>query len=301
MGNDISDQSPQAIPYDFRKPYKSELKRDSAVGPLHVPLAACLTEHLGTQVEICEGVWEQMRYEEFLASVASPGCLSVLRVDPPGVQACLDVGPGVVFPMIDRLLGGTSGAGHALPRRAMTQIERGLALGIIERVAGVMADTWSGNERVDVREEEMVSESAEARIMPGDEVVHVVRFEVGLEGSRGVVRLCLPAPVVEMLEGGFAKAQATENAGENLTRNILNAAVELRALLAETKLRLDDVVSMQVGDVITTETPADAPVPVKFEERTLFAGELGQLRGTRAITVTSAENLRGVEGSGEKS
>ena len=68
--------------------------------------------------------------------------------------------------------------------------------------------------------------------------------------------------------------------------NLLDAAVELRALLAETKLRLSDVLSMQVGDVIATEKNAAEEVPIQVEGTEKFQGRLGHLRGTRAVRIT---------------
>ena len=44
---------------------------------------------------------------EFLYSLGGITCLAVLRIDPPGAEALLDLSLPVVYPMIDRLLGGT--------------------------------------------------------------------------------------------------------------------------------------------------------------------------------------------------
>jgi flagellar motor switch protein FliM len=125
--------------------------------------------------------------------------------------------------------------------------------------------------------------------MPNEEMVTVMRFQASMNDSFGTFSICLPAPV---LAPGSAIASFDPAADQqNLHRNILQSAVELRALLAETKLRLSDVISMQVGDVITTDVSADSPISVQAEGRNLFSGQLGHLRGTRAIEVTKAEDL----------
>jgi len=137
-----------------------------------------------------------------------------------------------------------------------------------------------------------MSDPAQVRLlMPADEVIVVMRLDVKLGPSQGAIRFGLPMPVVALV-GDAPPAAAPvltpldrERDGENLQRNIMEAAVELRALLAETKLRLDEVASMQVGDVITTDVPSDASVPVQVEGRELFRGDLGHLRGTRAVHI----------------
>ena len=80
-----------------------------------------------------------------------------------------------------------------------------------------------------------------------------------------------------------------------MTANIMEAAVELRALLAQTKLRLDEVLSMQIGDVITTDVNANDPVVVQAHGRNLFDGHPGHLRGVRSIEVTKTHNAGGAE------
>jgi len=73
---------------------------------------------------------------------------------------------------------------------------------------------------------------------------------------------------------------------ESLTRNILDAAVELRALLAETKVRLSDVLTMQVGDVITTQVPVKDEVALQIQGKEGFATRFGHFAGNRAVAIT---------------
>ncbi len=288
--------SQQPRPYDFRNP-----KRASSDSPWNLDTLACalgrglaesFTEHLASEITVAPAAVESVRFDEFLASVSSPACLSLLRVDPPGVQVCLDLEPAIVFPMIDRLLGGGGGSGVISTHRALTQFEQSLALGIIERSARLLADTWSRVAPVSVREDELISDPGHVRLlMPADEVIVVMRFDCVLGDSSGALRFALPVPVVSLV-GDAPPAAAPiltpldrERDGDNLQRNIMEAAIELRALLAETKLRLNEVASMQVGDVITTDGPADASVPVQVEGRELFRGDPGHFRGTRAVHI----------------
>ncbi len=280
-------------------PYHFERSRASADGAramdsLHADvargLAVQLSAHLRGDVEVAMAFVESMRYDEFLRSLDEPTCLSVITIDPPGVQACIDLELPIVYPMIDRLLGGDS-TSH-FPSRALTQIERGLALQIIERVTREMAETWTRVLAYDlaVREEAMESSASSLHLMPDDEIVHVARFDLRLGASMGRMSLCLPMPVIDCLQNPLPRLRSPAEAAqdkENLARNILDAAVELRAILAETKVRLDDLLTLQVGDLITTEKPAvDDEVPVLVEGKEKFAGRLGHVRGVRAVRIT---------------
>lgn len=275
-------------------------------------LGASLSAHLRTTVTVSFSFAERLCYDDFLHSLGEVSCLAVLKIDPPGAQALLDLSLPVIYPMIDRLLGGggqTADLGAAVPHRPLTQIEQGLALQIVERAAGLLADNWNSGARGDlvVREESLESGPADVRIMPGEEIVWAARFDVRFVGSGGdtsagsggggTMSLCVPAPVAAQLLQDAPPADPAASSGPlslaernaaraDLTRNILDAAVELRALLAETKVRLSDVLTMQVGDVITTDKNASEEVPVQVQGKDKFQAKLGHLRGTRAVQIT---------------
>ena len=52
--------------------------------------------------------WEdQITYAEFLSSVSDPTCYTAISMKPLDGVAAFEMSPAIVFPMIDRLLGGT--------------------------------------------------------------------------------------------------------------------------------------------------------------------------------------------------
>jgi flagellar motor switch protein FliM len=290
------DGSPGVRPYDFRRPYKAQVRRSAALEPLHATFAAkcaaALSQHLRCDVVVSLTHVEQLRYDEFLYSIGPATCLSVLRVDPPGAQAILDLSPGVIQPMIVRLLGGSpaSSAAPPSPQHVMTEIEKGLALQIIERTARQLADTWSGGagaNEIAVREESLETDPAIVRIMPGEELVTALRFDVRLGQAGGTMSLCLSDPIVAELDPTTAPAgRSTELQRQDLRKSILESAVELRALLAETKVRLSDVLDMQVGDVITTDKPTGDEVQVQIEGKDKLSASAAQLHGNRVVQIS---------------
>jgi flagellar motor switch protein FliM len=62
--------------------------------------------------------------------------------------------------------------------------------------------------------------------------------------------------------------------------------VELRAFLAQTTIRLNELLALQPGDIITTEKEAGREMLVQVEGRNKFLGQIGQYRGGRAIQIT---------------
>jgi flagellar motor switch protein FliM len=286
---------PQVLPYDFRKPSPPPPTRIDALEPLMHRFAAALSDtlmnYLRGPVHVALSGVEPMRYADFMGSRAIHTCMALLHIDPPRVHLILDCNPPAIFPVIDRLLGGDLHADNAIPARPLTQIEQALAVQVIERAAGLLADTFNDDactgERPDVRCEELVPEPARLRIMPADEIIAVAQFAVRINEGYGSMCLAMPNPLLQFLHGSLSpSAHRLQSDAVNLRKNVLTAAVELRALLAETKLRLNEVLSMQVGDVITTDAPADQTVPLQVQGRTKFHGLPAQYDGNRAIEIT---------------
>jgi flagellar motor switch protein FliM len=263
---------------------------------LHATFASRFSSALGKALSIHTQITyshaDSLHYGEFLASRCNPTCLSVLRIEPVGAQICFEIAPVIAFPLIDRLLGGRGEVPQPPSPRRLTQMEQGLALQIIERAAAALADTWSSAGIDSVREEAVFIDPSDARLMPQDEMVSVVTFDVSFQTFAGPVSLCLPAPVTNLL-AGVAPADRTavrsdpSRDSENLAQNVMQSAVELRALLAETKLRLNEVLALAEGDIITTDTPIDALMTLRLRDQDILHGRIAQFHGQRAIEIAS--------------
>ena len=99
------------------------------------------------------------------------------------------------------------------------------------------------------------------QIVPPNETVVVVGFELKMGNRAGTMSLCIPYNVIEPIMGmlaaqnwfSYQRKGGQEDHVRKLTRNVSNAPVEMRAFLAQTTITLNDLMTLQVGDVITTE------------------------------------------------
>jgi flagellar motor switch protein FliM len=118
----------------------------------------------------------------------------------------------------------------------------------------------------DVQVQDFESNPQLVQIVPPNETVVVVGFELKMGNRAGTMSLCIPYNVIEPIMGLLAAQNwfSYQRKGRGkiifaeLTRNVSNAPVELRAFLAQTTIRLNDLLSLQVGDLITTDKECDA-------------------------------------------
>ena len=75
---------------------------------------------------------EQLTYSEFIHSLPNPTCFNLLKAEQLDGQLCLEISPLIIYPIVDRLLGG-SNAELFIPQRPLTQIEQRLVQRITDR------------------------------------------------------------------------------------------------------------------------------------------------------------------------
>ena len=131
--------------YDFKRPERISKDQMRALHTLHDNFArnlgAGMSGLLQTIVEVRVAHAEQMTYSEFIAALPNPTCFNLIEAAQLDGRMCLELSPLVVYPIIDRLLGGSS---HDLfiPQREMTRIEIGLVNKVLDQVTTAFGEAW---------------------------------------------------------------------------------------------------------------------------------------------------------------
>jgi flagellar motor switch protein FliM len=132
--------------YDFKRPERVSKDQMRALQTIHEGFArnfgAALSAFLRTIVETRVATIEQLTYSEFIHSLPSPTCFNLLSASPLNGQLCLELSPLIVYPIVDRLLGGTN-AEIFIPQRPLTSIEMRLVNRILNRALVYLGEAWS--------------------------------------------------------------------------------------------------------------------------------------------------------------
>jgi flagellar motor switch protein FliM len=282
--------------YDFKRPERVSKDQMRALEGIHEGFArnfgAALSAFLRTIVEVRIGDTEQLTYSEFIHSLPNPTCFNLLNMKPWDGQVCLELSPLIIFPIIDRLLGGAN-VDTFIPQRALTTIEQRLVGRITDRALKLLGDAWGslGVQGFELAQSE--SNPHLVQVVAPNEVVVVVTLELRMSGKSGTMCLCVPfttlEPILDKLATqswlSYRKRDTGINHKGRISESIQGAAVNLQAFLAQTTISMGQLMNMQVGDIIQTEKLANADLVVQVEGKNKFAGRLGQFRGNRAIRV----------------
>src|ERR1700754_84953 len=112
--------------YDFKRPERVGKEQMRALQSLHEGFGrnfgAAISALLRSIVEVKLTSVDQLTYSEFVFSLENPTCFNLLRAEPLEGNLILDTNPSILYPIIDRLLGG--GRETSAPaRRPLTEIE----------------------------------------------------------------------------------------------------------------------------------------------------------------------------------
>jgi flagellar motor switch protein FliM len=294
---------PEVHTYDFKRPERVSKDQMRALENLHEGFSrnfgAALSGFLRTIMEVKVANIEQMTFSEFTHSLPNPTCFNLLSAEPLEGNMCLEISPLIIYPVIDRLLGG-SNADLFIPQRPLTAIELRLVQKILDRALRALEEAWGNMLPLKFRAQESESNPQLVQIVPPNEVVVVVGFELKMGGRAGTMSLCIPynviEPVVEKLSNqswaAYKRSRRDDELRHRIAGQLDDARLTVTGILANTTIKLSELMSLSVGDVITTEKPAGAPLVLMIEGKRKHIGHIGQFKGSRAFKVARPYTLK---------
>lgn len=283
-------------PYDFKRPERVSKDQMRSLETLHEGFArnfgAALSSFLRTIVEVKVATCDQMTYSEFIASLPNPTSFNLLTAAPLEGQLCLEISPLIIYPIIDRLLGGTNQE-LFIPQRPLTAIEGRLINKITMRALDALKEAWSSVKELSFALSESESNPHLVQIVPPNEVVVVIGFEIKMSARAGTANLCIPYNVIEPVMSDLSaqswfsagKLRGTDEFKGRIVQKLGKAPLEVAAVLTETHITLVDLLNLSEGDLLMTETPASSPMTLFIEGEKKFLINVGQVKGARAVRI----------------
>jgi flagellar motor switch protein FliM len=290
-------QRAKVSPYDFKRPERVGKEQMRSLQTMHEAFGrnfgASLSALLRTIVELKLTSVDQLTYSEFVFSLENPTCFNLINAAPLEGQLILDINLSLLFPIIDRLLGG--GTDTSAPvRRPLTALELRLVSRIPDLFCKEMKQAWENVLELNLTIDRVESNPQLVQIVPPNEVVVLISFELTLGEARGMMNLCIPFNSIERISTrlssnswvSYGKKTATTENIHRISGQLNDALVEVTVDLAETNISTSDLIGLRVGDIIATEKDVARPLVVSIEGRPKFHAQPGAFKGRKAIQVT---------------
>ncbi len=286
----------RVLAYDFKRPERVGKEQMRALQSLHDGFArnvgASLSAVLRSIVETRLISVDQLIYSEFVYSLETPTCFHLLKPKPLDGNWVLDISPTLLYPIIDRMLGGAVGPESSL-KRPLSDIE----LRLVSRITSVflreLQVAWSSVLELTIEVERVESNPQLVQVIPPNEVVVMVSFELSIGNIRGMANLCIPYHTIERVESmltsdswvGYASARANFESKEKRISRLDGSLADVIVTLARSTIKTADVLDLEVGDIISTETDISQPLEVEIADRVKFHASAGSFKGRKAIQI----------------
>lgn len=227
-----------------------------------------------THVSIEVASIRQMSYGEFVLRLDNPTCTQLLDVLPFDAQFVLELHPSILFPVIDRLLGGGQ-LPAPIVRRPLTEIEGRLTARITRLLAAELISAWRPILDVDVRSTKLLCNPRMLRSENPNESMVVIRLQMALGDCQGPLQLAVRRSSLVALRESLLAPPSSRAA---LTS-------QLAVAVAQLQVTPDRLASLKVGDVLMSATEVGHPAIVSLDGQPQFTAKLGSFEGKKAIEI----------------
>jgi flagellar motor switch protein FliM len=277
-------------PYDFRRPIK--LSREH-IRMLQIAYetyargtATLLTSRLRTLSSVTLLAIEQLTYQEYVETLSSPTMMCAVTLEPlPGISL-LEVSLGTGMAFIDHLLGGPGGV---QPQRPPPDLEMPLLRGMLDKMLVEFKYAFESLVEVAPALGTIEYNPQFVRTFAPSDAVVVASFEMRVGAEECVATICLPfgtiLPVLQSSgdtdsELSPSEADARRISQVNLTAGMESVPLGVSVRFQAVRMRTDDVVDLQVGDIVPLNHPMGRPLAITVNDTT-FAYAVPGNQGNR--------------------
>ncbi len=294
--------------YDFKRAVRFSKDHIRSLTRIHENFARYLTTYFSAQlrtfVQISVVQVEQLPYDEFIRSIPKMTILNIFEAEPLEGRMVLEVHPNVAFAMLDRMLGGTGTAPSKI--HALTEIETTIIERVFSRTFESLQEAWKTVIDLSPRMEALETNPQFMSLVSPNETIALISLSTKIGDTTGMINLCIPHVVIEPIMSKLSanhlffsqkKEPAVEEV-EALKQRVHRAQLPVIAELGESRLSIQEFLSLSAGDVISLNKPIGQDLSIKVGSQLKFYGSPGTVKDRVAIQINEIVS-EGVEGLDE--
>ncbi len=249
--------------YNFRRPDRVSKEQLRSLHYLHDRFArnfsSSLSAYLRALIDVNLYSVEQFTYAEFILSLPDPTYFNAIAMEPLEGNSVLEINPKILFPMIDKILGG-KGEDFGGGMRTITDIERTLIEGVVKLILRDLEDAWKQIIKLKMAIVATETSPQLIQVVAPNEIVVLIVFELKVGEAKGFMNFCIPSIVLEPIAKRFSQdwyADRTKTSVEEVKKlklNLLRTMIKMDAGIYGNYLTAQDLVNLKPGDVIKLET-----------------------------------------------
>lgn len=278
--------------YNFRRPDRVSKEQLRSLHYLHDRFSrnfsSSLSAYLRALIDVNLYSVEQFTYAEFILSLPDPTYFNAISMSPLEGNAVLEINPKILFPMIDKILGG-KGEDFGGGMRTITDIERTLIEGVVKLILRDLEESWKQIIKMHMSIVATETSPQLIQVVAPNEIVVLIVFELKVGEAKGFMNFCIPSIVLEPIAKRFSqdwyadRAKTSVEEIKKIKLNLLRTPVVLEAGIYGNYLTTHDLVNIKAGDVIKLESKVTDPLKIKLNGITKY--NVYQVKKDRKKTV----------------
>ncbi len=263
--------------YDFHRPSKFSKEHLRTLEIIFEHYSRLLATHLpvylrkNVQVEVMSS--EAQVYQEFTNALSNPVLLGVIDFKPLDGSIIIEMADNIGYAIVDRMLGG-----NGLPlekTRDFSEIELVIIERIFNVITNLLMEPWQNVVQLEPRLLRIETNSQFAQIIAPNEMASIITMNVRIGTVEGMMNVCLPYTVLESVIDKLntkywystMKVADEKNYKDIIEVAITKARIPIKAVLGRSSISLNDLVTMQKGDIIKLNTKVN-------DELNVFVGNM---------------------------
>jgi flagellar motor switch protein FliM len=227
---------------------------------------------------------EHLTYREFLQPVAENTYVASCRLEPAGVNALMQLDLSVAFSLVDLLLGGEGK--EPVLERGITEIEEQILESVLRIICRELQRAWQALS-LEFHFDQRQQTTQARRLLPGEEKVLSLCFEITLPGARGNFNLAVPAVVSNALlrkisDYTYQKPREHTDSAERIRQRLLECPFTLELRVADIMVPAEQLLELTQGDLLMLPRSIDDAAVLIVGSRGAFSSAVAKVGKTRA-------------------
>lgn len=273
--------------YDFSSPRKFTKDRLKMLNSIFDNYSRMLTTRINGLVhatcEISVESVEEQRYFEFSNALSDSAVLTTAHLELKGEQeetpVLLYATAPIMVSMMDRMTGGNGDVDNLPDEYTYTELDLKLFEVLMKDFVSMMGVTWENYIQLDFEFGRVENNPTLVQLIGLEETVVLIDMKVSFSNVEGSISIVLPEEVLmeifTEISAGNPSKKASEEHSEDIFDHLRDSTLEIRAELARTTLRLDDVYRLNIGDVIDLNQKKDSALNLYVGGQRWFNGLMG--------------------------
>lgn len=250
-----------------------------------------LSSTLRKMVDVAPNPVGTIRFSEFQRSLPVPTSMHLFKMEPLRGIGILVIESRLVFSLIEAFFGGSGTGSTKIEGRDFTPIEKKVIDKVVQMALANLMEAWEDVYPIKTEFVRSESNPLVVNVVPGEELLVSVKFEVELNKPLGTITICVPISsfqsIRHKLSGGYRDEGSKVDPVwvNNLREQLSETPIELAVHLGNTQLAVGDLMNLKVGDIIILDNDFRKPLTALVEGIPKFEGYAGRFKTKKVFRV----------------